>query len=64
MIQWIERNRFRSLSISLNLSGWLSDVTENKIPYLRILKYEQPPKQEIVHPDVPKNPTVIQGILF
>lgn len=42
----------------------MTDVTEFKIPYLKIMKYNEPPKKEIVHPEPPKNPVVTQGTLF
>lgn len=37
---------------------FVTNVTEFKIPYLKILKYDIPDKPEIVHPELPKNPTV------
>ena len=43
---------------------FVTNVTEDKIPYLKFLKYDIPNKPEIVHPELPKNPVVIQGTLF
>lgn len=44
--------------------AFVTNVTECKIPYLRILKYNIPDKPEIIHPELPKNPTVTQRTLF
>ena len=44
--------------------AFVTNVTEDKIPYLKFLKYDIPNKPEIVHPELPKNPVVIQGTLF
>lgn len=44
--------------------AFVTDVTEDKIPFLKIFKYDIPDKPEIVHPELPKNPVVIQGTLF